>query len=130
MARYQVWDKKKKVITPGAPPGESPVHTPEQWLAKYPWADLPGVKMVITADPINGGCAEPFDNFVELRKKQGADIPDDWKEQNKKGLLSDDEILAAIEEFDDNPPDPGPSVEERTAAALEFIALNSLPDEV
>ena len=40
-----------------------------------------------------------------------------------------EEVLAAIEAFEDNPPDPGPSVEERTAAALEFLAMNSLPDE-
>ena len=43
--------------------------------------------------------------------------------------MNDEEILAAIEDFEDNPPDPGPSVEERTAAALEFLAMNSLPDE-
>ena len=43
--------------------------------------------------------------------------------------MTDEEILAAIEDFEDNPPDPGPSVEERTAAALEFLAMNSLPDE-
>lgn len=42
--------------------------------------------------------------------------------------MTDEEVLAAIEAFEDNPPDPGPSVEERTAAALEFLAMSSLPD--
>ena len=43
--------------------------------------------------------------------------------------MTDKEVLAAIEDFEDNPPAPGPSVEERTASALEFLAMNSLPDE-
>ena len=58
--------------------------------------------------------------MVERYKKAGAAISD---------VMNDEEILAAIEDFEDNPPDPGPSVEERTAAALEFLAMNSLPDE-
>lgn len=116
MSRYQVWDKKKPIITPSGAQ-----FTADEWADRYPWIKIPGQKMIITADPINGGCAENFDNFVALRKRQGVEITDG---------MTDDEILAAIEAWEDNPPDPGPSVEERTAAALEFIALNSLPDEV
>lgn len=44
--------------------------------------------------------------------------------------MTDEEVLAAMEAFEDNPPGADlPSVEERTAAALEFLAMNSLPDE-
>ncbi len=61
-----------------------------------------------------------YSAMVAHYKKSGAEITDN---------MSDAEVLAAIEDFEDNPPDPGPSVEERTAAALEFLAMNSLPDE-
>ena len=44
--------------------------------------------------------------------------------------MTDEEVLAAIEDFEDNPPSADePSVEERTAAALEFLAMNSLTNE-
>jgi len=44
--------------------------------------------------------------------------------------MTEEEVLAAIEDFEDNPPGANePSVEERTAAALEFLAISSLPDE-
>ena len=115
MARYQIWNKTDNIITPS---GHQ--FTAQEWADRYPWAKLPGVKMVITAPPINGGCAEVFDTFVSIRKRQGAAITDG---------MTDEEVLAAIEDWEDNPPDLGPSVEERTAAALEFLALNSLPDE-
>ena len=43
--------------------------------------------------------------------------------------LSDEEAIKAIEEIRNTPePVAQASVEERTAAALEFIALSSLPD--
>ena len=58
--------------------------------------------------------------MVERAKKSGVAITE---------AMTDAEVLAAIEDFEDNPPDPGPTVEERTAAALEFLAMNSLPDE-
>lgn len=113
--RYQIWNKTDDIITPS---GAQFMAT--EWANKYPWSKAPGVKMVITAGPINGGCAMIFDSFAETMKKAGAAITDG---------MTDEEVLAAIEEFEDNPPDPGPSIEERTAAALEFLAMNSLPDE-
>lgn len=113
--RYQIWNKTDDIITPSGAQ-----FTAVEWANRFPWVKAPGAKMVITAGPINGGCAEYFDNFVQIFKRQGAAITDG---------MTDDEILAAIEDFEDNPPDPGPSVEERTAAALEFLAMNSLPDE-
>lgn len=114
--RYQIWNKTDSVITPSGAQ-----FTATEWADKYPWCKLPGVKMVITSGPINGGAAMEFGAFVAACKRQGAPIKDG---------MTDEEILAAIEDFENNPPDPGPSVEERTAAALEFLAMNSLPDEV
>ena len=52
-----------------------------------------------------------FNQAVELYKKSGANITD---------LMDDNEILSAIEDFEDNPPPAEPSVEERIAAALEY----------
>ena len=57
---------------------------------------------------------------VEHYRKSGAAITD---------LMTEDEVLAAIEEFEDNPPgtnEPGP--EERIAAALEAQVLLSEPE--
>lgn len=115
MARYQIWNKTDDIITPSGAQ-----FTAAEWADRYPWAKLPGVKMVISTPPINGGCAMEYSAMVAHYKKSGAEITDN---------MSDAEVLAAIEDFEDNPPDPGPSVEERTAAALEFLAMNSLPDE-
>lgn len=117
MARYQLWDKVSDIYTP------SGAHfTAEEWAGRYSWIKIPGAKMIITAPPINGGAALEWNSTVEQYKRMGADITEG---------MSDDEILAAIEYFEDNPPvSDEPSIEERTAAALEFIALASLPDEV
>lgn len=115
MARYQLWDKQSSVITPSGAQ-----FTAQEWADKYPWIKLPGAKMIISAGLINGGAAMEYEATVEHYRKAGAAITEDMTEA---------EILAAIEAFEDNPPDPGPSVEERTAAALEFLAMSSLPDE-
>lgn len=116
MARYQIWDGKSDIYTPS---GEK--NTPEQWKAKYPWVNIPGAKMIITAGIINGGAAMEFNATRDTYKKMGAAITNG---------MTDEEVLAAIESFEDNPPGANtPTVEERTAAALEFLAMNSLPDE-
>lgn len=117
MSRYKIWDKKSDIYTP------SGAHfTAQEWASRYPWINIPGAKMIITDGIINGGAAMEFTATVEHYKNMGADILDG---------MSDDEILDAIEGFEMNPPGAyEPSVEERTAAALEFIAMNSLPDEV
>ena len=105
--RYQIWNQTDNIITPSGAQ-----FTAQEWGDRYPWAKLPGVKMVITTGPINGGCALEYGAMVAITE-----------------AMPDVEVLAAIEDFEDNPPDPGPTVEERTAAALEFLAMNSLPDE-
>lgn len=116
MSRYQIWDKQSDIYTP------SGAHfTAQEWAARYPWINIPGAKMIITTGIINGGAAMEFTATVEHYRNMGADIHDG---------MTDDEILAAIDEFESNPPGANePSVDERTAAALEFIAMNSLPDE-
>ena len=116
MARYQIWNGTDTVYTPSGA-----FFTAEQWKARYPWLNVPGAKMIITAGIINGGAALEFTSAVAHYTKLGAAITDG---------MTDEEILAAIEDFEDNPPvDDTPSTEERTAAALEYIAMSSLPDE-
>lgn len=116
MPRYQIWNKTDDIYTP------SGAHfTAAEWAGQYPWVNIPGAKMIITTGIINGGAAMEFTATVEHYKRMGAAVTDS---------MTDAEILATIEDFEDNPPDPGPSVEERTAAALEFLAMNSLPDEI
>lgn len=114
--RYAIWDKTSNIYTLV---GEE--LTADQWMTRYPWAKNPKIKMIIGGGNINGTVAMEFDSTVEHYKKMGAAITDD---------MTDADILAAIEDFEDNPPVSNePSVEERTAAALEFIALSSMPDE-
>lgn len=78
--------------------------------------------MVISAGILNGGCAMEFESMKATYLAAGAAITEG---------MTDEEILAAIEEFEMNPPGAGePSVEERSAAALEFLAMNCLPNEI
>lgn len=121
MSRYQLWDKVSDIYTPGRGPDGKSHFTAEEWKDMYPWITAPGAKMMITAGIINGGCAMEWESTKAQYKRMGAAITDG---------MSDEEALAAIEEFEDNPPrSDEPTVEERTAAALEFLALMSLPDE-
>lgn len=114
--KYQIWDKVTDVYTPSGD-----VYTPEQWVTRWPIARRPGVKLVISTGDYNGGFCMPFNDMKAHYKRMGVVITDD---------MTDDEVLTAIEEFEANPPGSGePSVEERTAAALEYLAMNSLPDE-
>lgn len=116
MARYQIWNKTDSII---APSGAQ--FTAQEWADRFAWVKLPGAKMIITDGLINGGVALEFESTKAAYKKNGAEITDE---------MTDAEVLAAMEEFEDNPPGANePSVEERTAAALEFLAVNSLPDE-
>lgn len=114
--RYQIWDKKTDIFTPS---GHK--FTAAEWLAKYPWADLPGVKMIITSGTINGGAAMEFQATVDRYMEMGADF---------SSCETDEDYLAAIEDFELHPPGyDQPTIEERTAAALEAQVLMAIPEE-
>jgi hypothetical protein len=112
MARYKIWNKVDGIYTPGSVDGKSHF-TAQEWITKYPWADIPGVKAIIGGGKINGTVMMEFDATVDFYKKQGAAIEDG---------MTDEQVLQAIEDFEDNPPviEQPPSAEERIAAALEF----------
>ena len=115
MARYAIWDKQSDIYTPV---GE--VLTAQQWLDRYGWANHPLAKPVVAGGLVNGAFMGELSEMREMYAKQGADF---------SACTTDEEILAVIEDFEDNPPVGEPSVEERTAAALEFLAMSNLPDE-
>ena len=114
MARYKIYDNKSDVITPV---GEK--LTAEQWLDRYQWGRY--TKMIVGGGIINGSVALVFDDEVERYRKAGCDF---------SACVTDEDYLAAIEVFEDNPPmaDAGVSDQTRIADALEDMVALSLPD--
>lgn len=117
MKRYAIWNKTDPIITP-----IMEVLTPEQWIERYPAAGVPSVTVVCGAGEINGAFFGTLGQMVQMYEAQGADF---------SGCESAEDKLRVIEEFEDylNTPSNEPTTEERTAAALEFIAMSSMPDE-
>ena len=115
MARYKIYDNKSDVITPV---GEK--LTAEQWLDRYQWGRY--TKMIVGGGIINGNVALVFDDEVERYSKAGCDF---------SACVTDEDYLAAIEAFEDNPPvtDTGVSDQTRIADALEDMVALSLPDD-
>lgn len=123
MARYAIWDKISDIYTPGRDSNGKSQWTADEYIKEHaPWAANSNVKVIVGGGVINGTVFMEFDATVEFYKKQGAVITDD---------MTDEEILAAIEDFEDNPPvtETDPTAEERIAAALEYQVMASLPDE-
>lgn len=114
--RYAIWDKKTDICTPSGK-----MFTPEEWIEEYGWIKLPGAVPVISQGMINGAYSGELSQMRQMYENSGADFSD---------CLTDQEVLDRIEEFEDqmSSVEPGPTTEERTAAALEFIAASNLPD--
>lgn len=110
--KYVFWNKQDTIYTPS---GEE--FTAEQWKDRYKWAKLPNVKVVIAGGIFNGAFMAEFEQLKDYYKKQGANITDD---------MSDEQVLAACEAFDNRVVEQEATAEERIAAALEFQNLNSL----
>jgi hypothetical protein len=122
MARYKIWDKTSDIYTPGTDTMGNNHWTAEEYIkAKAPWAAIPGVKVIVGGGVINGTVFMEYEATVEFYKQRGAEITDE---------MTDEEVLAAIEYFEDNPPvNNTVSAEERIAAALEYQVMSTLPDE-
>ncbi|MDR0473235.1 MAG: hypothetical protein LBH43_06150 [Treponema sp.] len=115
MKRYVIWDKTSDIYTLGKDPNGKQHWTAQEYIAEQaPWAASPAIKVIVGGGAINGTVFMEFEATVDFYKKQGADIT---------GGMTDRDILDAIEYFEDNPPTPPPSPEERMAAALEFKNL-------
>lgn len=114
MPKYKIWDRKTDLVTPI---GE--VLTPEQVFERYPAAKLPNIKYIICDAPISMGVFMEFEATKEHYKRLGAPITDD---------MTDQEVLDAISAWEENPPEPEPTAEERIAAMLEFQSMMMLPN--
>ena len=101
--RYQLWDKESQVITPI---GE--VLTAGQWMERYPAAAA--IPYVLAAGEVNGAFCTPLGQMKQICAQQG----------------SDQEVLDAIEAFEDAQNAPGEAVsnEELTATSLASIAAS------
>lgn len=114
MPKYKIWDRETDLITPI---GE--VLTPEEVFARYPASRLPNMKYVICDAPISMAVFMEFEATKEHYKRLGVPITDD---------MTDQEVLDAISYWEENPPEPEPTAEERIAAMLEFQSMMMLPD--
>jgi len=115
--KYQIWDKTSHVYTPV---GED--LTPAEWISRYVWINNPVTVPVVAAGVFNGGFIGELSQMKTLYENMGAKFDPS---------LTNEQLLDAIAEFEDqmNTPDPDyVSTEERTAAALEAIALENMPD--
>ena len=110
MSRYAIWNKQDDVFTPS---GEK--FTAEQWIDRYPIAELESVKIVCAGGEVNGAFFGTLGQMVEMYTKAGCDFT---------GCETDQDKLDAIEAFEDamNAPSTEPTPEERQAAALEALA--------
>lgn len=117
MKRYAIWDKVSPVIVP-----TGKVFTAEQWKEKYPVAAMDSITVVCSAGEVNGGFFGTLGQMCQMYEAQGADF---------STCATAEEKLESIEAFEDamNTPSAEATTEERTAAALEFIAMSSLPDD-
>lgn len=119
--RYQIWDKQSRVITPI---GE--VLTPEQWIERYPMAEIEGIDLIIGAGTINGSVCMEYSQTVDMYENMGCDFT---------GCETKDDYLIAIENFEDemnNAASSAISPDERIAAALEaqvMMAMDDIPEE-
>ena len=115
--RYTIWNKTDNVYTPS---GEK--FTAQQWIERYPIAEVPSVKIVCAGGALNGAFFGILSEMVDLYAKAGCDF---------SACETDQDYLNAIEAFEDkmNEPSTEPTNEERIAAALEAQVMMSMPDE-
>ena len=112
--KYQIWDKVSNVITPS---GE--VFTPEQWIAKYPVANI--LDTVCGGGDVNGSFFGIYSQMVEMYESFGCDFT---------GCETQQDYLNAIEEFE-NIQNEQPIYDDNTriADALEDLVVLNMPDE-
>ena len=107
--KYKIWNKAETLITPI---GE--VLTKEQVFERYPMSALEGFKFVICDSPISLGVFMELEQTKQAYKGMGVPITD---------TMTDQEVLDAITYFEENPPIPEPTADERIAAAMEYDNL-------
>ena len=120
MAKYKIWDKVEPIYTLGADQNGKMKWTAQEYIEeKAPWAENPNVKVIVGGGAINGLMFMEFEATKEFYINDGCDF---------SACTTDEEILAAMEAWDNRVIEPEISAEERIAAALEYQTLASLPD--
>lgn len=112
--KYKIWNKTDSLT---APSGKE--FTAEEIFEKFAWAKKETAKVIICDNVIEMGVFLEYEQTKAMYKKMGVAITDD---------MTEDEVLAAISDYEENPPEAEATTDERTAAALEFIAMASMPD--
>lgn len=114
--RYAIWNKEDNVYTPS---GEK--FTAQQWIDRYPIAEIPSVKVVCAGGALNGAFFGILSEMIDLYTKAGCDFSE---------CVEDQDYLDAIEAFEDemNKPSDEATAEERIAAALEYQNVMSMED--
>ena len=107
--KYKIWNGQDSLVTPI---GE--VLTAEEVMNRYPASRVQGMKYIICDSPISLGVFMEFTQTKESYKAMGVPITD---------TMTDQEVLDAISYFEENPPIPEPSADERIAAAMEYSNL-------
>lgn len=112
--RYQIWNKTDRVITPI---GE--VLTPEQWIERYPIADI--LDTVCSGGAVNGGFFAEYTSFKDMYEKMGCDFSQ---------CVTQQDCLDAIEAFEDEMNAPVEVITDQTriADALEDLVVLNMPD--
>lgn len=117
MSMFAIWDKKSDIYTPGVDKNGKGHWTAAEYIQqKAPWAANPNAKVIVGGGAINGTIFSEFETTKSYYKKLGAAITD---------KMADEEVLAAIEDYINNPPPAEPSAEERIAAAMEYQNIMS-----
>ena len=87
MSKYKIWNGTDTIYTYG-PPYK---FTPEQWMEKYPWAEVS--PCVISGEgAINGAFCMPLAEMISQATKDGCDF---------SACTNDEEALATLEAFED-----------------------------
>ena len=114
--RYEIWDMTSPIITPI---GE--YLTPAEWIQRYPAAAA--IPFVCAKGQVKGAFFQSLASLIDIYAQSGVDF---------SNCVTDEEKLEAIEAFEDERNDPGDttksSAEERTAAALEALVMNTMSD--
>lgn len=126
MAKYAIWDKKSDIYTnlPHHITGKTRWSASEYISEVAPWAGLPGAKVIISGSAVNGGFFLDFYERAGFYKAQGVSITDD---------MNDGQALAAMEAYDNSPPEPDSALAEMVEALsrrVDTLTLRSLGYEV
>lgn len=107
MSRYAIWNKTDDIFTPS---GEK--FAAEQWINRYPIAEIPTVKIVCGGGVLNGAFFGILSEMVDCYTKAGCDFSE---------CTEDQDYLDVIEAFEDERNTPSDEVDAQTEA-LESIA--------